>query len=749
MALRRLSSCLLVLALLASTLVACGAPAAQPDAAQQLSAIVGQTSMAFTANPGIWDAGELFRTLGAGRVISFGLHEVILPLAGAAKSQALLDGLQRSDATAAQGPAELMLRFLGASESTVVAGEDELGGVVNYFVGSDPAKWRAGVPTYQTLVYRDLYPGIDLSYRRGESSLKGTYTVAPGADPGLIRWQYDGAENVRLSQGELLIDAGSPLVEHAPQAWQTVSGGQQSVAVSYKLYADGSIGFQVGQYDAGLPLVIDPTLQYSTYVGTAACDGAYSTALDAADNIYLTGIADLHKTMGGVCGDQNSVDIFITKINPHEFEADQHVYTTYIGGDSYDQSLSIAVDLSGRAYVAGDTQSNDFPTTANAFQTASLGPTYNGDAVLVQLSPSGAVQYSTYLGGSAYEEGYSVSVTPGGLAAVTGFTTSSDFPVTADAYQSTQHATGSSNAFLSVLDAAQSGAASLRYSTYFGGSGGDEGYAVKMANGLIYLAGTSYSTDLPLKNAIQTVQRNPGNSYGDLFIASFDTMRSGSDQLRFCTLLGGTNMMEIPYGVTADGAGRIYVVGFTQSADFPVTAISPAFGGGWDAFVTKIDPVAPALVFSRYLGGDGYDGLRGVVVDRAGNVHVSGGTGSTNLPLVAPIQSTFGGGVASGTQLGWIGEGDGLIATLDPTGALLFSSYVGGTGADCFTGIALDSKGNVEAAGGTMSTDIATVHPYQASNSGGFDSLVVQIAGVAPAGPSFYNFGPIVVQRHH
>ena len=727
---RSLSAVLRILSLCTIVLGACASPTLPPSADPPPDATTRQRSTAFMPNPGIWDEAVRFRTLGTAGVISFGLHEVLLPLATSGEARVLLDGLRKADMTAAPEPTQLRLRFEGANPAATVVGEDRLAGVVNYFIGSDPARWHTAIPTYESVVYRELYAGVDLVYRSGEGTLKGTYVVAPGANPGQIRWRYEGATDVKLRQGELLLgadptSASVTLVERRPVAWQTVAERRVAVSVRYVLHRDGSIGFALGRYDPTAPLVIDPTLDYSTYAGNVACQGSYHMALDANDKVYLTGIADTRNPpTGGACAEQKYYDIFVTKLDPALTGANQHIYTTFIGGRDFDLADGIGVDAAGKAYLAGYSWSNNFPTTASA-----LLPTFKGgfsDGVVVQLSPTGAIQYATYLGGSNFEEIFSASVSSAGLVAVTGFTSGADFPTTANAYQRTLH---NSDAFVSVLDPTKSGNASLVYSTFFGGTRGDEGYAVELMNGLIYLAGTTNSTDLPLVNPVQNALKGPLNGYGDTYVAIFDPARVGSAQLRFATYLGGSDQMDLPWGVTADGAGNVYMVGLTASTDFPTTAISPAHGGGeWDGFLVKIDPFTPRLVYSRYVGGNGKDGLRDIAVDGQGNAHVAGGSGSTNLVLPRAIQATNKGGAAP--EFSFLGEGDALVATFDGTGALIFGTFLGGTGGDIATGLALDTAGNVYVAGGTKSTDLVTVNPYQATNAGGFDSFVARIGGI-------------------
>jgi len=734
---RRLGSVRLLSILLLAVLVAACSPGPKgPDAAllstgdKQSSASTSQRSLTFLPNAGQMEPAFLFRTLGSANTLFFTNHEVLLPLPSPQRAVDIASRLLPSGKTAPAEPANptlLRLRFAGANPQARVSGGEQLPGIVNFFLGNDPAQWHTNVPTYGRIVYEQLYPGIDLLYEGSEGLLKGTFVVAPGANSGHIRWYYDGASRVELRQSELRISVSedgqtAPLVERQPVAWQTVASQRRSINVRYVIQGDGSIGLALGKYDATQPLLIDPTLDYSTYVGDSACQAAYHMALDPDNNVYITGISNFRNYPSPPdCSNEGYYDIFVTKLDPARTGAAQRVYTTYIGGSDLDIAPAIGVDANGKAYAAGYTFSNNFPTTATAFQRNCPG---SGDGVVVQLTATGAIHYASYLGGTKFEE-LSHAAVANGLTYVAGFTTSTDFPTTANAYQASLR---SRDAFVSVLDTSQSGAASLVYSTYYGGTGSDEGYVVDAVGGLIYFAGTTMSTDLPSRNPLQTTNRG-GQGYGDLFVAVLDPARVGQNQLLFATYWGGSND-EYPGGVVGDNAGHAYVAGFTASSNFPTTAVSPVYGGGeCDAFLVKMDTTTPSLGYSRFVGGSGKDGLREIALDHLGNAYVAGATGSANFPTVNPIQATFRGGVAPEYQGAWFGPGDAVITKFDPTGAMTFGTYLGGTGADAAGGIALDTAGNVYVAGGTRSTDFPIVNAFQTTNAGVFDSFVARIGG--------------------
>jgi len=734
---------LLVAALLATCSPLRNIPASVPalDAGQQPGVLASKRSAAFVPNPELTNPVFLFRTLGSVGTLFFGRHEVAFPLPSPDDVATWFSGLSEagpSDLATSAEPATLRLQFVGGNPDTHVVGEEQLPGIVNYFIGNDPTKWHTNIPTYGSIVYERLYPGIDLIYSGGEDFLKGTFVVAPGANPDDIRWRYDGASRVELSQGELLIhvaedDKAASLIEREPVAWQTVAGKRNPVDARYVVRGDGSIGFALGRYDTAQPLIIDPTLDYSTYFGGSGFDGSGGIAVDCNDHVYIAGATDSPNfpppDPTPLAGD---LDLFVTKLDRSKTGAEQLIYTTYVGGADRESVLGIEVDCSGRAYVVGYTGSDDLPTTANAFQ-----PDFSADVdgMVVQLDAAGAIHYVSYLGGTNFEELVQIAVGENGLMHVVGFTGSTDFPTTDDAFQQAKvGAVGEFDALMAVLDPSKSGAASLVYSTYYGGAEADEGYAIDVSSdGIIYFAGHSASDDLVLENSIQDYQG--GGWSGDAFLVKLDSSQSGNDQLLFATYLGGTGG-EISGGIAVDSSGDVVWGGLTASANFTTTAISPPYGGGddWgDAFLVKVDTTTPSLIYSRFVGGSGDDAIRHVVVDGSGNAYVTGGTGSDNFPTVNPIQDTYQGGVASVVELSWYGPGDAIVAKFDPTGAMTFGTYLSGAGVETGMGIVLDTLGNVYVAGGTESANLVTVDPFQDASAGGFDVFIAQIGGLAPA----------------
>ncbi len=603
------------------------------------------------------------------------------------------------------------LSFDGANSNAVLVGADQLPGVANFFIGSDPSQWHTNVPTYAGVVYRDLYPGVDLTYGGHAGLLKGTYTLAAGVDPTVIRWSYAGSTAVNLdtSANTLHIAAtdGVTFTEQAPIAWQTRDGAQIPVAVGYQFGVDGLARFRVGTYDPMLPLVIDPGLVYSTFLGGSTYDYGNGIAVDANGNAYVTGFTystDFPVTSGAFQttrgGSQNA---FVSKLNA---TGSALLYSTYLGGNSTDSGSGIAVDASGDVYVMGTTNSPNFPTTSGASQT-----TFGGaeDAFVSKLNVTGsALLYSTYLGGSNGDYGSGIALDSSGNAYVTGYTGSTDFPTTPGAFQ-TKCSANCYDVFVSRLNATGS---ALLYSTYLGGSGADEGHGIALdSSGNAYVTGVTGSSDFPTTpGAFQITYRGSSHDPADAFVSKLNATGSA---LLYSTYLGGT-YNDAGDGIALDSSGNAYVIGHTDIGDFPTTpgAFQTTFGGGLsDVFVTKLNATGSALLYSTYLGGknDEYEG--GIALDSSGNAYVTGTTRSSDFPITPGAFQTM------------LGSIDAVfVSKLNATGGtLLYSTYLGGkSSGGAGHGIALDASGNAYITGATSDSNFPTTPgAFQTTYRGG------------------------------
>jgi hypothetical protein len=595
-------------------------------------------------------------------------------------------------------------------------GQDELHGKSNYFIGNDPAKWRTNIPTYARVKYEGVYPGVDLVYYGNQGQLEYDFVVAPGADPRLVTLAFEGARKVHIDpRGELVLGVeGGEVRQHKPVIYQEVAGIKQEVSGRYVMKGTHQVGFRVATYDPRRPLIIDPVLVYSTYLGGSDIEEARGIAVDGAGSAYVTGSAGpTFPTTAGAAQTMyaGGSDAFVTKLDA---TGSRLVYSTYLGGSDVDLGQSIAVDAAGSAYVTGFTNSTNFPTTAGAAQTTFAGLS---DAFVTKLNATGSgLAFSTYLGGSSHDDGGGIAVDAAGSAYVAGNTQSTNFPTTVGAAQAAF--AGVLDAFVTKLDATGSG---LVFSTYLGGSGRDFTLDIAMdAAGSAYVAGFTQSTNFPTTaGAAQTT--NAGEF--DAFVTKLDTTGSG---MVFSTFLGGGSD-DGGDGIAIDGAGSVYVAGETRSTDFPTTAGAAQTthaGGFLDAFVAKLNATGSGLVFSTYLGGTGQDFGIEIAVDATGSTYATGYTLSTDFPTTAgAVQTSHGGGVY-----------DAFVTKLDAIGSeLVYSTYLGGSDVDVGVGIAVDAAGSAYVTGRTDSTNFpTTAGAAQTTNAGIGDAFVAKLEFIVP-----------------
>ena len=635
-------------------------------------------------------------------------------------------------------PAVLRVKLLTANPEPQVEGQEELPGKSNYFIGKDPVKWRINIPNYAKVKYEAIYPGVDLVYYGNEGQLENDFVVAPGAEPNAIQLGFEGAEELRIdAQGDLVLHVGGSEVRlHKPIAyqlnpksgsWATESPVSKQFVPARYVLTGNRVGFALGEYDGRTPLIIDPMLSYSTYLGGGGSDSGAGIAVDAAGNAYVTGetsSTDFPTTnpFKGTSG--GGGDVFVAKLSS---SGSTLLYSTYLGGSNFDSGVGIAVDAAGNAYVTGQTSSANFPTR-NPFQGTSGG---NADAFLAELDSTGsALLYSTYLGGSGIDSATGIAVGNAGNAYVTGQTFSKNFP-TQNPLQA--GLSGSDDAFVAKIDTTTSGAASLVYSTYLGGSDEDGGGAVAVdASGNAYVTGFTQSSDFPTANALQAAYGGGTclDYYGgkfncaDAFVAK---LNPAGTALIFSTYLGGNND-DRGAGIAVDSSGKSYVTGHTASSNFPTSAnpIQPSLSGSGDVFVAKLNATGSVLTYSTYLGGSGDDAGNAIAADSSGNAYVTGYTSSTDLPTVFPLQVLNSGSHA-------------FITKLNPAGsALVYSSYLGGNGFENGDGIAVDASGNAYVTGNTSSINFPTVNPLQTSLRGFLDAFVSKIAPIP--GPAVATF---------
>jgi hypothetical protein len=556
---------------------------------------------------------------------------------------------------------QLRVRFAGANPNVSIEAIDPMAARANYLIGDDPAAWHTGVPTYRGVVYRNLYPGIDLNYTGSGPKLKSEFLVAPGADPNQIRLEYPGADDhISIdAHGDLVVRAGdAELREQAPVAYQESEGVRHPVRAGYRLAPSHTVAFDLGDYNPALPLVIDPVISYSTYLGGTAMSAVTALALDASGNLYAAGrteAIDFPVSNAIQAVNRGGVDAFVFKLNA---AGNTLLYATYIGGRGDDRAAGIAVDSAGQIYLAGSTASTNFPLVS------SIRPALGGtrDAFAVKLNAIGNLMvYSTYLGGSGFDAATAIAVDAAGNAYIAGDTQSTDFPLS-NPVQSVFG--GKTDAFVTRLTPA----GAISFSTYLGGNNDEHvgGVAVD-ASGGIYLAGGTLSANFPVAAALQAA--NGGSQ--DAFVTKISTSPA---QLVYSTYLGGTGGQigtpEQANAIAVDSAGSAYVAGVTNSANFPVTAgaFQTTFNGVQDAFVTKLNAAGSANLYSTYVGSSSFDWASGIAIDTGLNAYVAGYTSSAGFPVVG------------GVQAGFNGFYDAFVSKLNPLGnGLTFSTLYGGT----------------------------------------------------------------------
>lgn len=628
----------------------------------------------------------------------------------------------------ASGASVLRMRLDGSDRSAIVAGEEIQPGTTNYLVGNDPEAWQIDVRAYGKVRYTEVYPGIDLLYYGNQRKLEYDFVVNPGSNPHNIRLVFEGQERLEINtDGDLIIHTGTDdVIQYAPVIYQT--GGES------------------GNFPARLtPGRSDTYAANENKEFSSSVSGRY---ILLADNQVGFQVDDYDSTRPLIIDPVLSLS-----------------YSTYLGGSGDDYGHGIAVDSSGNIYITGQTSSEDF-SSANSYQSTNaryidafvtklsssgalvystyLGgndidygsgiavdssgnayitgrtistnfPTTSGvsqtrsggsyDAFVAKLDSSGSLVYSTYLGGAGIDFGFGIAVDSSGNAHITGQTGSSNFPM-ADTLQTTAGG-GLNDAFVTKLNSS----GRLVYSTYLGGDGSDTATGIAVdSSGNAYITGSTDSSNFPTANALQTVKKR----YSDAFV----TKLNSSGAALYSTYLGGNND-DYGLGVAADSSGNAYITGLTSSTDFATAgAYQTSRSGNYDAFVTKLS-ASGLLVYSTYLGGSGNDQGNGIAVDSSGKVHIAGMTSSSNFPISNAAQASFGEGF-----------NDAFATALDASGsAPVWSTYLGGSGDDYVSGIAADSSGNAYVTGRTYSTNFSTTSgAYQTTNKGAYDAFVVKLS---------------------
>ncbi|MGH9226019.1 MAG: SBBP repeat-containing protein, partial [Acidimicrobiales bacterium] len=605
-------------------------------------------------------------------------------------------------------PAGVRLTLEGARPGAPAAGERPLPGTVNRFAGDDPSQWRTAIPTYGAVTYREVYPGIDVTYYGTGRLVEYDFVVAPGADPGVIVLGMAGQQGAHLDGSGALVMGDVRM--RAPTLYQDGANGvRRPVQGSYAARGDGRFGFDIGPYDRSHPLVIDPVLVSSSYLGGTSTDTAYAVAVNVDGDIVVTGYTEspdfptVSPAQGAlVQADGTRTDVFVTKVKA---DGGTVLWSTYLGGRGRDAAFGVAMGPDGGVWLTGYAESSDFPTV-RPLQPANGG---TSDVFVARLNSAGsALDFSTFLGGAGADSGSGIAVDKSGAVYVVGSTGSANFPKVRP-LQATLSRPDDIDGFILRLEP---NGASLAWSTYLGGAGDDHTNDIALdGEGNVYVTGDTKSANFPTTRPFQAGPGGAGTgaaagSFSDAFVAK---VRPDGSALAYSSYLGGADS-DKGTGIAVDGQGAAYVTGNTGSTNFPVAGAAQAKkDGDFDAFVTKVRPDGSGLAYSTYLGGTGSDGAEGIAVDAQGHAHVTGATASSNFPSTKAFQPAKGGGFV-----------DAFVTEVGASGSSwASSSYLGGKDDDQAAAIALDSDGNPVVVGYTNSTDFPVIKPFQPGKGGG------------------------------
>ena len=684
----------------AASMLAAAGGLSRPDAAlSQARTALARLPLRFEANRGQWDPAVRYAARANG-------YALLLTAAGPVVA---LPGSQR-----------VAIRLLDSNPAAPIEALDPLPSHTDYFLGSRD-RWRTDIPNYSRVRYRAAYPGIDVVYYGNPSRLEYDFVLQPGADPRAIRLQFRGAGRLSITpEGDLAFEsAGTRMVQEKPVIYQEDrrSAVRRQVQGRYVLMARNVVGIRLEHYDRTAPLVIDPTLVYSTFMGGSESDQITAAKLDSAGRLYVAGSTTTNDLLATTntyqAANAGGTDVFVAVIDTTPGKGFPILYFTYVGGSGTDIPLAMALDSSSNIYLTGTTTSTDFPTAGSAIQTAGAGSNIVSGFVL-ELNPglssgTSSLAYSSYLGGTTgNQSANAIALDSGGNIYVIGSTKATDFPVSSTAYQSTLN--GLQDAFLCKITTSSS---TLVYSTYLGGELEDDGRGIAVAsNGQVYFAVNTNSTQFPLAG-VAYASSLAGNY--DIIIGAMDMTQSGTGSLVYATYFGGSDN-DVARKLALDANGNLLLTGYTLSYDFPVTqdALQPVYGGNGDAFVLVVNPRNPAfLLYSSYLGGADGEAGNDIAADSAGFLYVTGYTLSPNFPTTADA-----------LQPAWGRSIDIFVTKLQrgaagPAG-LKWSTYFGSGTANSGLALVLGLDGTVYVAGYAGSQFQATSGATQGAFDGGY-----------------------------
>ena len=744
-------------------------PAAKTQSKELTLDAYGKLPLHFEANQGQTNSAVRFLARGHGYTLFLSDSGATMKLRGTQSE------LAQAESPAVPVAAVVCMELIGAKPR--LEGEAMLEGKVNYLIGNDQQKWHTNIATYERIVYREAWNGIDMVWHGNQTNLEYDFVVKPGADPSQIRFTLRGAQQLHIDQAGNLVSQTSvgEMIQKVPVIYQETDHGRQIIPGKFVLRAKDEVGFEITQYDRSKTLVIDPLLVYSTYFGGRAADEALGVAVDNSGQAYIVGrtFADLSFPIGGAVQPNglNSV-AFVAKLNS---TGSNFLYSTFLGNDSEfnepetgnchigsnllicgTEAHAVTVGTGGEAIVTGavinDNNDSTFPVTENAFQNKGLG-CIGGcehevrviDAFVTMLKPDGSgLIYSTFFGGSALpvgvgatrgaDIGKSVAADSANRIYVAGITASNDLP-TKNAFQFLNQSSGDgTDAFVAVFDPRQSrGNSTLLYSSYLGGNKDDQGLGIAVDGARnAYVVGWTASDDLKTKSPSSLAPLQEGFQGGgfDGFVAKVGTTSSGNSSLTYLTYFGG-DINDRVESVAVDSAQRAYITGASNSSPdrFPLKNAFDSTQTNGEAFVAKLNADGTALFYCSFLGGandntteDGEEGL-GITIDTGGNAYVTGRTTSGTTFPVGPLAPVFSGSNAGSAFIAKIGA---TVSSTTPA-KLLYSTTFGGRTAKA-EAIALDLKGNVYITGSSAGDLPTTPGVFQPKPQGELDGFVAKFS---------------------
>lgn len=665
--------------------------------------------LSFEKNEGQSEEAVEFVARGQGYSLLLGRQESVFVLRRPGIAQMVpLSKINPSIGTVSK---DLVVRFrlTGAVSDSVVLATAERTGFVNYYRGSDAKKHLTNVPTFGRVEYIGVYPGVDMVYYSSEDGrLQYDFRIAPDGDYRDIGLRFagelqreGGIQTDDRGNLVLTVQDGAQLEWKKPFAYQIINGVQQEVAARFEVCSDRSVGFSLGSFDRSKPLVIDPVLTYTTYLGGARSDEATGIAVDGVGNAWVVGYTG--STNFPVAGppyqgsngnpDNNSPDVFISKFSP----SGTLLYSTYFGGSADDLGAGIAIDGLGNAWIAGRALSINLPVTGSAAQATNAGGV---DAFVAKFGPTGNLLYSSYLGGSEDEEATAIAIDGSNNIWITGTTNSTNFRTAGNPALGSN--SGGKDAFVAKFDSS----GQLLYSTYLGGAADDFGYGIAVdPSSSAWVTGSTTSTNFPLAGT--PVQASTGG-LSDAFVARF----TATGSLVYSTYFGGVND-DNGFAIAADPQDNVWIAGDSGSPNFPTTsgAYQATYTAFQEAILAKFSS-SGALLYSTFLGASGFEAAYGIAVAPTGDVWLAGFTDSSeDYPLTPdPFQSSYG------------GIQDAFVTKFTSGGALAYSTYLGGSSVEAANAIAVGPNNQVWFAGYSVSSDLPMVGaPFQ--NTGGGNSL--------------------------